>query len=338
MRQHWVTDGHSMRRGFVARTMLRPDAPAALLARRRRALRGLELFLALALVGLGLTACDPPPPTIVFAGDIACHSAPQASGPSCRYGTGTTGTAGLVAWLNPDHIGAVGDLQYEDGALADYNAYYNPTWGAFRAKTFPVPGNHEYHLPDAAGYFDYWGARAGTRAKGWYAKSVGNWLVIALNSEVGVNASSEQYNWLKSVLDLNKATSTPKSCVLAFWHKPRWSSDTQHGSNAGFGPFWILLQSHHADVVVNGHAHLYERFAKQNAAGVADAGGIRQFTAGIGGKSQYSFSTPVANSQVRIAGAGVLRLQLQSNSYDWALYGLNRSVLDSGQTNCNAGS
>jgi hypothetical protein len=296
------------------------------------------VLVALALAGTGLAACDPADPTIVFAGDVACHSAPKTTGTSCRYGSGTTGTAGLVTWLNPDHIGAMGDLQYEDGALADYNAYYQPTWGAFRAKTFPVPGNHEYHLTDAAGYFDYWGARAGTRAKGWYAKNLGRWLIIALNSEQAVNTSSEQYNWLKSLLDLNKGSSSPQNCVLAFWHKPRWSSDTQHGSNSSFGPLWSLLRAHHADVVVNGHAHVYERFRKQNAAGVADSGGIRQFTAGTGGKSEYGFGTPLANSQVRIVGSGVLRLQLQADGYAWGFYDVARSVRDSGTTACNAGS
>jgi hypothetical protein len=296
------------------------------------------LLLALALSGVGLTACDPNDPTIVFAGDIACSSAPKTSGTSCRYGLGTTGTAGLVAWLNPDHVGAVGDLQYEDGALADFNARYEPTWGTFKAKTFPVPGNHEYHLPNGAGYFDYWGARAGTRAKGWYAKNVGEWLIFALNSEAGVNTSSEQYNWLRSVLELNRASSDPQNCVLAFWHKPRWSSDANHGSNASFAPFWSLLRAHHADIVVNGHAHAYERFAKQNASGVANAGGIRQFTAGTGGKSLYGFGAPLANSQVRISAHGVLRLDLHGDSYGWAWHDLARSVQDSGSTNCNAGS
>jgi len=296
------------------------------------------VLVALALAGTGLAACAPADPTIVFAGDVACHSAPKTTGTSCRYGSGTTGTAGLVRWLNPEHVGALGDLQYEDGALADYNAYYQPTWGAFKAKTFPVPGNHEYHLTDAAGYFDYWGARAGTRAKGWYAKNVGKWLIIALNSELGVNTSSEQYNWLKSLLDLNKGGASPQNCVLAFWHKPRWSSDTQHGSNSSFGPFWSLLRAHHADVVVNGHAHVYERFRKQNASGVADAGGIRQFTAGTGGKSEYGFGTPLANSQVRLVGPGVLRLQLQADGYAWGFYDVARSVRDSGTTACNAGS
>ena len=140
------------------------------------------------------------------------------------------------------------------------------------------------------------------------------------------------------MLDFNKASSSPKSCILAFWHKPRWSSDTQHGSSSSFGPFWSLLRSHHADVVVNGHAHIYERFGKQDAAGVADPGGIRQFTAGTGGKSEYAFTTPVANSQVRLAGAGVLRLQLETNSYGWAFYDVNRAIRDSGTTSCNAGS
>jgi hypothetical protein len=290
------------------------------------------------MTGLGLTACNPADPAIVFAGDIACSGAPRTSGASCRYGTGTTGTAGLVSWLDPDLVGVVGDTQYEDGALSDFTARYDPTWGAFKTKTLPVPGNHEYHLPNASGYFDYWGARAGTRAKGWYAKNVGEWLIFALNSEVGVNASSEQYHWLSSVLDLNRASSDPQNCVLAFWHKPRWSSDANHGSSAGPGPFWSLLRAHHADVVVNGHAHVYERFGKQNASGVGDAGGIRQFTAGTGGKSLYSFGPPLANSQARIAQHGVLRLHLHADSYGWAWHGLDRAVQDSGSTTCNAGS
>jgi hypothetical protein len=293
------------------------------------------LFLALALVGLVLTGCAR---TMVFAGDIACSSAPKSSGPSCRYGNATSGTAGLVAWLNPDRVGAVGDLQYDNGALSDFNTRYGATWGAFKAKTFPVPGNHEYHLPDAGGYFDYWGARAGTRAKGWYANDVGKWLVLALNSEAPVTTSSEQYRWLKAALDRNKASSSPRTCILAYWHRPRWSSDTTHGSNPSFGPFWSLLRAHHADVVVNGHAHVYERFGKQNASGASDAGGIRQFTAGTGGKDQYSFGTPVANSQVRIRESGVLRLQLHASSYSWAFFDLSRNVRDSGTTNCNPGS
>jgi calcineurin-like phosphoesterase family protein len=296
------------------------------------------VLLALALAGVGLTACDPGDPTMVFAGDIACSSAPQTSGTSCRYGTGTTGTAGLVTWLNPDHVGAVGDLQYDTGALADYNARYDPTWGTFRAKTYPVPGNHEYDSPNGVGYYDYWSARAGTRGKGWYAKNVGKWLILALNSEVPVATSSEQYNWLKAVLDFNHASSNPQSCILAFWHKPRWSSDTVHGSSASYGAFWSLLRAHHADIVVNGHAHVYERFDKQNASGVADAGGIRQFTSGTGGKSLYGFGTPLANSQVRITAPGVLRLQFHANSYDWAWHDLARTVQDSGTTTCNAGS
>jgi hypothetical protein len=285
-----------------------------------------------------LTGCDQPDPTVAFAGDIACRGAPQTSGTSCRYGLGTTGTAGLVAWLNPGHVGVLGDLQYPDGALADYNARYQPTWGTFKAKTYPVPGNHDYHVLDGAGYYDYWGAQAGTRGKGWYSKSVGEWLIVALNSEAASGITSEQYQWLQSVLDANKARPDPQNCVLAVWHKPRWSSNSNHGSDASFAPFWSLLRAHNADVVVNGHAHVYERFGKQNAAGVADTGGIRQFTAGTGGKSLYGFATPVANSQVRISAFGVLRVQLHANSYDWAWYDVGRTVRDSGTTSCNAGS
>ena len=83
---------------------------------------------------------------------------------------------------------------------------------------------------------------------------------------------------------------------------------------------------------------MYERFGKQDASGVADPGGIRQFTAGTGGKSVYGFDTPLANSKVRIVGAGALRLQLHADSYAWDFYDVGRTVRDSGTTACNAGS
>ena len=80
-RQHCVTGGHSTRLLLGRRTMIRADAPAALLTRHRRALKGLELFVALALVGLGLAACDPPGPTMVFAGDVRVPFGAEDDGP-----------------------------------------------------------------------------------------------------------------------------------------------------------------------------------------------------------------------------------------------------------------
>jgi hypothetical protein len=61
-----------------------------------------------------------------------------------------------------------------------------------------------------------------------------------------------------------------------------------------------MLYDFNADVILNGHDHIYERFAPQNPNGVADpARGIREFVVGTGGKNHSDVGPSVANSQVR---------------------------------------
>ena len=161
-----------------------------------------------------------------------------------------------------------------------------------------MPGNHEYVTAGAAGYFDYFGARAGPGGTGWYAYDLGSWRIYALNSncaEVGCGAGSAQEQWLRADL----ATS-PHACVLAYWHHPRFSSGDEHGNDPSVGALWDALYAAGAEIVINGHDHDYERFAPQTPSGAADpATGIREFVVGTGGASLRSFSTIRANSQVR---------------------------------------
>ena len=82
--------------------------------------------------------------------------------------------------------------------------------------------------------------------------------------------------------------------------------------------FWRILFAAGVDVVVVGHDHLYERFAKQDPDGRFDpVRGIRQFIAGTGGAQLYSFVTVRANSEKRISAFGVLKLTLEADRYDW---------------------
>lgn len=59
---------------------------------------------------------------------------------------------------------------------------YDASWGQFKAVTYPVPGNHEYYLYDAAGYYRYFGAAAHEESGGAYSFDVGSWHLVALNS------------------------------------------------------------------------------------------------------------------------------------------------------------
>ena len=126
---------------------------------------------------------------------------------------------------------------------------------------------------------------------------------------------SQQEQWLRQ--DLN---AHPTKCTLAYWHKPLFSSGAAHGNDPEVKPLWDDLYAVHADVVLNGHDHDYERFAPQDPSGKLDQQrGIREFVVGTGGKNSHrSFGTPKPNSELRHADTfGVLKLTLHATSYDW---------------------
>jgi len=272
-----------------------------------------------------ITVTDPPPPppgsefVLVGAGDIAaCGS------------NGDEATAALLDNI-PGTVFTAGDNAYPDGTAADFTDCYGPSWGRHKGRTRPSPGNHDYHTNNAAPYYAYFGASAGPAGRGYYSYDLGDWHVISLNTEIGMSAGSAQEQWLRSDL----AAST-KQCVAAYMHKPRFSSGN-HGSSTGPRALWQALYDAGAEIVIVGHDHTYERFAPQTPDGVADpARGIRQFVAGTGGRSLYSFGTPVANSEVRYNSTnGVLKLTLQNGGYGWEFIPTSGTFHDSGSGSCH---
>jgi hypothetical protein len=265
---------------------------------------------------------------IAAAGDIACGSAPPPTAP-CRHSQ----TSDILVHGRLDAVLTLGDNQYEAGSLADFQSSYDPTWGRVKGITHPVPGNHEYLTSGAAGYFGYFGAAAGDPTKGYYSFDLGRWHIIALNSNCpsvgGCDEGSLQERWLRADLAAHQ-----NACTLAYWHHPRFTSGSVHQSDPRTGAFWQALYESHADVVLTGHQHNYERFAPQSPAGNADpSNGIRQFVVGTGGKDLYSFdSAPAPNSVVRNSSTfGVLKIILRPTSYEW------RFIPEAGGTFTDAG-
>ena len=231
----------------------------------------------------------------------------------------------------------LGDLVYGDASAQDFASCYQPSWGRHFGRTRPVPGNHDYEMPGAAGYFGYFGAIAGDPGSGYYSYDVGAWHVVALNSGdcdvVACNATSAQVQWLRADLAAH-----PRTCTLAVWHHPRFNSGTSHGNRGGMRYFWNALYEYGADVILNAHEHVYERFGPQDPSAAPDpARGIRQFTVGTGGASPSSFADVAQpNSEVRIAGIyGVLRLDLRATSYHWEFVGTDGAVRDAGEQGCH---
>jgi acid phosphatase type 7 len=264
---------------------------------------------------------------LVGAGDIA----------SCDDLKGAEATAKLIDGI-PGTVFAAGDLAYPNGSEADFANCYEPTWGRFRERTRPAPGNHEYHQHGASAYARYFGAAAGDPAKEYYSYELGAWHIVVLNSECaevgGCNADSQQGKWLRQDLAQH-----PQGCKLAYFHEPLFSSGGKHGNNPLVRPLWEALYVAGADVVVNGHDHDYERFAPQDPEGHLDENrGIREFVVGTGGKNSHRRLGAVQpNSEARNDDTfGVLKLTLHSHGYDWEFVPeAGKAFRDSGSGVCH---
>jgi acid phosphatase type 7 len=270
----------------------------------------------------------PSTPVLVGAGDIA----------SCDDLAGAVATANLLDKI-PGTVFAAGDLAYPDGSAEQFANCYDPTWGRFKARTRPSPGNHEFHAAGGTPYFDYFGAGAGEPSKGYYSYDLGAWHVVVLNSNCpelsgGCAKGSAEEEWLRQDLAAH-----PAACTVGYWHHPLFSSGKEHGNDPEIKPFWEDLYAAHAAVVINGHDHDYERFAPQNPDGQADpAHGIREFVVGTGGKNSHrSFAAPRPNSEVRQANTfGVLKLTMHPKSFDWEFVPeAGKTFSDSGSGECH---
>jgi acid phosphatase type 7 len=278
------------------------------------------------------------PVTIAAVGDIA----------DCTGGGKQMKVAALVDRLAPDAVFALGDLAYLDGTIDEYLDCYGPSLGRFRSITRAVPGNHEYHTPHAGAYYAYFCGSSGAPFAGYYSFDVGFWHVVALNSVCGADLDvpsevandfggcgerSPQVAWLRADLDAH-----PGRCTLAMWHHPRWSSSTE-GSSPVVDAMWRVLVEHHVDVLLNGHAHDYQRFPPLDANGERDdASGTRVFIVGTGGSSLSGFDPDARDrSELRDDTAhGVLSLSLREHAYVWRFVSIDGDDLhDDGEAPCH---
>ena len=157
--------------------------------------------------------------------------------------------------------------------------------------------------------------------------------MIVLNSNCsdagGCGAGSAQETWLRADLEAHETT----ACTLAYWHHPRF-----YGSNirSSVQALWQDLYDYNADLVLNGHVHHYERFARVNVAGAADSvRGIRQIISGTGGVNIGGATT---GGILEVVGKtyGVLKLDLAPTSFTWNFVPeAGKTWTDSGTDQCH---
>ncbi|MGH3442035.1 MAG: S-layer homology domain-containing protein [Nitriliruptorales bacterium] len=260
--------------------------------------RGLEILVRADRV-------SPPDAILAGAGDIGV----------CGRGVDEQ-TAALLDHV-PGTVATFGDNAYDRGTAREFANCYDPSWGRHKDRTRPSIGNHEVLTDRGGPYYDYFGAAAGTRGEGWYSYDLGDhWHVVVLNSNCGLvdcQAGSPQERWLRSDLAANSDRH-----VLAYWHAPRFSTGA-HGSDTAVGPLWDALYEAGAELVLTGHEHSYERFARLGKDGQPDPAGIRQIIVGTGGTWLRSFPRePMEGTQIRSANAqGVIVVTLRRDGYTW---------------------
>lgn len=248
---------------------------------------------------------------VTVAGDIA------------TTGRNDTATGNLVKAANPRYALTVGDNAYPNGSVSDFSTKYHPAWGDFKAKTRPVPGNHDYLTAGAHGYFGYFADQV--YGQPYYAFDAGAWRLYALNSEIPTGAGSPQQTWLRADLAAH-----PRKHYLAYIHKPRFTCG-KHAPTTALTALWQTLQDAGADLFISGHNHSYERFQELTASGALSATGLRQFVVGTGGAGLYPIATTCAKRAFgQDSKMGILELRLQPNAYSWKFRAVGGAVLDSG--------
>jgi hypothetical protein len=209
-----------------------------------------------------------------------------------------------------------------------------------------------------AGHFEATGEPTSTmenpigRGDGWYSYDIGAWHLISLNIEcstqqvggcpaLGAEPApgtwlADELTWLKKDLEENHS-----ACTLAYWHQPTFSA-TNSISPEGIAAdlFWRLLYDHRADLVLNGHDHLYARYRHLDPNGTHDPErGIREFIVGTGGETldpivkatvasgsgETNLEDPTGNTSFNADNLeaysgdywGVMALTLDPNGYHW---------------------
>lgn len=275
---------------------------------------------------------DPKVVRLVSVGDIACD--PDSSyndvAGYCQHARVGTLVKRMVN-RGADWFITLGDAQYEYGTYDEFRQGFHPAFRDVRSVTKAVAGNHEYYTDNARGHFRYWGKRAGSPKQPWRTFTpVPGWRVVLLDSQCehvgGCGPDSDQGQWLRDVLAANSRT-----CTVAMWHHPLQTSGGYAGNEdteARARKLWKIANAGGVDLVLNGHDHIYERFAKRSD--------IQQFIAGTGGKNHYNITTKAPGSRERISDRyGVLRLDLSSDgNYRHAFVTAAGNVVDRGQVRC----
>jgi 3',5'-cyclic AMP phosphodiesterase CpdA len=230
--------------------------------------------------------------------------------------------AAMIERHRPDAFLALGDLVYPHASTANFDEFYEPSYGRFDAIVWPTPGNHDYQNGRDTAYLEYMARRAPhVPQQPYYMTQLGTWHLYSLNSEIGQSKpGTAMYDWLKARLEADGAR-----CVAAIWHAPIYTAGRKPYDEDGMRPIYDLLVQHGVDLILVGHDHNYQRWNVE----------VPYFVVGTGGKSRYALhpnpQLAYGNDQVN----GALELDLGADGAEFTYRTMDDQVLDSGSFRCS---
>lgn len=341
------------------------------------------------MAAVGDIACEPnTPENTANPAALKCGSADlgnfAAERATARQAAGMRPEAVALLGDEQYEVGKLSDFQNSfDTTWGPLKALEYPAPGNHEYYGYTKHGDDE-PAQNGTGYFGYFNGLEGNGTprpagqaghdtasnQGWYSYDLGSWHVISLNVECssapfGNDCSTtdggllaQETQWLAQDLKTDRSR-----CTVAYWHQPTFSATTSGAGAASptaggtegtaADAWWKLLYAAHADLILNGHEHVYARYQPMDPAGEVDvARGIRQLTIGTGGEdldtlarnTDGSFSNPNVVTGEDDA-FGVAQLRLGEGSYSWrfspAAAGPGapanwKSYQDSGSASCHA--
>lgn len=227
---------------------------------------------------------------------VAKHYYWAIGGYAGQYGTGPE--------VNK-YLPALGNHDYTDGPLSRYLAFFNlpnnERW--YTVKRGPV----QFFFIDSYGY--------GPSAAGPGGNTIAGTGAGAGVGSADLSSTGPQGQWLQAQL---AASDCPWRIVV--WHHPPQTSENTY--YPGYAVLDWPLGQWGADVLITGHAHVYERIQRND--------GVLHLTVGTGGHSLRSFvGTPVTGSQFRYsANYGAMLFDVGSTALTAKFYNRAGTLID----------
>ena len=139
----------------------------------------------------------------------------------------------------------------------------NPDTGGTFTQPVPFSDGQAGHFAQTGGLGTNTAGGTVGVGDGWYSYNLGSWHIISLNIECETQPGgcsdtgtwfAAELEWLKKDLEENHS-----ACTLAYWHQPVFSATDSIAVPEArpLWAFWQLLYQYGADLVLNGHDHLY---------------------------------------------------------------------------------